>query len=45
MTLESARIASLDCGNGLKLAFRSFLMVEMSFLVKNTVKFCTVPFL
>ena len=31
MTLESARIASWVCGKGLKLAFRSFLIVEMSF--------------
>ena len=30
MTLESARIASWVCGKGLKLAFRSFLMVEVS---------------
>ena len=32
VTLESARIASWVCGKGLKLAFRNFLEVEMSFL-------------
>ena len=31
VTLESARIASWVCGKGLKLAFRSLLMVVMSF--------------